>query len=245
MNDEEIRIWVRRCKRRASLHAIVLEGMMHRWPPDEKEAMARARARGEDDPEIYKIPNRRASQFISMVEVRPQDVMAMLSEIGVQVASPAILETFASACTLGTVLLKFDRRPGRRTKPIQREANNALATLRRVLPEIIDLADYDNDVRTAEYRELLTSVEKVHKFVCPEPLTTWHSIAQVLTGLYRLYIDIGAEELPRGGGIRFVQLALSRLGVNCTRDAIEKALARCAGGDPEGYPPLPEGRQPS
>src|SRR4051794_14343406 len=210
MGGGEIRYWGRRWRAMTEFHAILLEGMMHGWPPDEEEAIAMESARERDDPERYEILNRRASRFIGTIEIPPQDVMAILAEIGVQAASPVILETLASACTPGAALLKLDRRPGRPSKRIEREANNALATLRRVLPEIIDWADFIKDMRVAEYRELFASIEKVKKFATPEPLATWHSIAQVLTGIYRLYIDIGAEELPRGRAIRFAQLALSK-----------------------------------
>ena len=251
MDIGEIWFWDWKCRMITHIHAHALEALIYGFPPEEVEEIARANAPGEVSPERLEILHRRAYRFTGRVEVLPQDVMAILSEIGVRATSPVILETFATACTLGAVILQYDRVPGpqgkprSRGKPRQREANNALATLRRVLPEMIENAEYDNDMRIVEYRELLAQIEKIDKFTCPEPSTKWHSVAQILTGLYRMFVDMGADELPRSGGLRFAQLTLSKLGVNCTRDAIEKALARCAGRAPEDYPSLPKASLPS
>lgn len=138
------------------------------------------------------------------------------------------------------------------TPPRQRNAldcaRDAIAELRRVVPEIIaekERWEAENDFRVCtgspnvptwpslrdeiqKWRCLLAALPELPEKPAVLRVTPWHLDAAQLYALYVLYVDRGAGISAGGPVCRFVLMALRRMGVReaIEQEAIAKALRR-------------------
>jgi hypothetical protein len=217
------------------LDALSLADELYGWTPEEaatRDGWTPSNKEASKKEAFSEVLLTRARRAIAEVEVRPDDVKAMLAKAGARSAPDFdALDDIAYESTLRAVQLRHQ--PQKRSQSVHRQATNAVATLRRVLPEIIDRAEgLERDPRRAfQYRVLPAALSQSLDFTPPIKRLTWHTAARALAGLYKLHIDPAAGWSAHGPAVRFLELALRRVGVkSCTRAAIEKAL------DPKRHP---------
>jgi hypothetical protein len=212
-------------ERRLLLRAVQLGDLLYGWTPEEE-------AGPDDERTKFEVLTRRCRRAIAEVAVTPDEIRSILENSGVRtVPTSDALEDFAFECTLRAVELTAERRlrekgAARRLRP-EREASNAVATLRRVLPEIIDYgSSIESDSRVSQWRALLSALNSpTLSFTSTlKSPPTWHTAARGLAGLYRLHINSKSGWSAHGPGVKFVQLALKRIGLDCSTSAIEKCL---------------------
>jgi len=174
-----------------------------------------------------------ARRVMDELEVHPDDVKAMLAKAGIRSAPDQdALDDIAHECTFRAIELRIlEVCSNPKFRPLERQASEAVSTLRRVLPRMIEVAPTDHP-RVVEYRALLAALSPSFDFSRGRKYT-WHTAARALAGLYTLHVNPAAGWSHHGAGAKFLQLALDRISrgrLNIEATAIEKAL------DPKRYP---------
>jgi hypothetical protein len=125
-----------------------------------------------------------ARRVIAEVAVRPDEVETMLARAGIgSVPDPDAVEDIAFECTFRAIEVQEERRwPP--SHDLERQASNAAATLRRVLPALIAFAQLCRDPRVVEYSALLAALSPALDFSRLRKGKDWHTAARALAGLY-------------------------------------------------------------
>ncbi len=178
---------------------------------------------------------RRPQQIAIDTRITARDVLGWLDPNVVPERLDEAWLSAASEIAFACWALGLDRRASarrpRNLAQTYREAGRAAATLRRVLPRIVEYGELSGDARAAGHQALLSTIRAAN-FAVPSQQQRprdWRAAAPRLAELFsKMMADRATGWSRKGPAVKFLVRALRRIypGANITLAAIEQALSR-------------------